>query len=342
MSSITFNNNIILHQLLVDNESKTLTQMRDQISRPDRTLTIKSMFDYPGNGRIYYVNPSLANQNVQLYKQTGFNQKTWDYLGNFSASEPIGGFIDSNVANHTPVRYMVCSSDNDSFISFQTNYIQFNWDKWSIQDIVFDVENQVYKTVGNIYLFRSNLESGDINANSNTIKYDSLGRYGRVYKGDMKYESSQLSCLFGDFEVCQDISHSGRLIELEVNNSSEINFPDPAKYSGYYLYVNGVDGFEYNKYYQSNGIYWSELPGHYAYYEDRDKRDAWLDFVYSNNLKLLKDCQGNKWIVSITDSVSRAVENKSSQYPTRISFTWQEVMDASKISIINLIPYAGG
>lgn len=61
MSSITFNNNIILHQLLVDNESKTLTQMRDQISRPDRTLTIKSMFDYPGNGRIYYVNPSLAN-----------------------------------------------------------------------------------------------------------------------------------------------------------------------------------------------------------------------------------------------------------------------------------------
>lgn len=380
MSRINFNNNILISQILVDNENKTMDQMIRQINEPTRSLSIKSMFDYPGNGRISYINPNLANLNVSLYKQTGFNQKIWKYIGSFGQSKPISGFIDSNVANRTPVRYMICSADGDVFTSFVTDYVQFNWDTWSIQDIVYDVENQVYKTQGNIYLFRSNLEAGEINGNSSTVKYDSLGRYGRVFKGDLRYESSQLSCLFGDFDVCQDIRYSGYSIKTNVSNFDDVNlsimytqeqstevpkvspypvFPKtepgqtqsfinwnppvfkPDVYNGYYLYIKGVDGFYYDKYYKSNGAFWEEVNSSYTYFEDRDKLDAWKDFVYNNNLKLLKDCQGNKWIVSITDSISRSVENNSSQYPTRISFTWQEVMDASTTPIINFIPYEG-
>ena len=345
MSYIQFTSNITVKQFLIDNENKNLEEMVQQISNPSRSLYIKSMYDYPGNGRIYYVNPGLANLNIALYKQTGFKQKKWDYLGTFDQAEPIGGFIDSNVANRTPVRYMICSGDETNFTSYLTNYIQSNWDRWSIQDIIYDTANKVYKTTGNIYLFRSNLEAGEINANSNTIKYDSLGRYGRVYKGDLKYESSQLSCLFGDFEVCQDINHSGYLIDKAVANQRQVDEAfvefNPSVFPNYYLYLHGTDGFKYNKYYQSNGVIWTELQGKYTYFEDKEKLEAWRDFVYNNNLKLLKDCQGNKWIVSITDSISRSIENKSSQYPTRISFTWQEVMDAKTTPIINFLPYAG-
>lgn len=111
---------------------------------------------------------------------------------------------------------------------------------------------------------------------------------------------------------------------------------DPVQYKDYYLYIHGVEDFIYDHYYKSNGTFWEEVSEKYTYLEDREKLDAWLDFVYNNNLKLLKDCQGNKWIVSISDNTSRSIDNASGQYPTKISFTWQEVMDAKTTPIINL------
>ena len=259
MSTLTFYNNLSIQQVLVDNTNKDLSQMRNQISNPQRTLSIKSEFDSPDNGIMYYINPDFGVSNISLYKQTGLNQKIWDYLGTFSGDHAFRGFIDANVANRIPVRYMVCAGNTDVAVAI-TDYMSFNWDKWSIQDIIYDKDNNVYKTTGNLYLFRSNVSAGEINANSSTIKYESLGRYGKVYKGDLKYESSQFSCLFGDFEVCQDIQYSKNLILKDVKNIEQVTDALNTKPDDKcYLYLRGIDGFEYSKYFKSGFKYNKEL-----------------------------------------------------------------------------------
>jgi hypothetical protein len=70
------------------------------------------------------------------------------------------------------------------------------------------------------------------------------------------------------------------------------------------------------------------------YARNVEKMVAWKAFCADSYLKLLKDRKGNKWIVQINDVPTNKINDNTYQQISTISFTWQEVMDSSTVSII--------
>lgn len=110
----------------------------------------------------------------------------------------------------------------------------------------------------------------------------------------------------------------------------------PDVFKGYFLCLKYTDLSDKDMvYYKSNGDAWQLLPSKYMYLENDQKIKSWYNCLYNNNMKLLKDPKGNKWIISATESTNRSIDYNSSSLPTKISFSWQEVMDADKVVILN-------
>ena len=66
--------------------------------------------------------------------------------------------------------------------------------------------------------------------------------------------------MFGDFEVCQDIQYSKNLILKDVKNIEQVTDALNTKPDDKcYLYLRGIDGFEYSKYFKSGFKYNKEL-----------------------------------------------------------------------------------
>lgn len=71
------------------------------------------------------------------------------------------------------------------------------------------------------------------------------------------------------------------------------------------------------------------------YNEPFNKIKEWNKFCSNGNLKLLKDRRGNIRLVMITDTSSE-IDDIVTQQPTTISFSWVEVEDMDKISVIGV------
>ena len=56
-----------------------------------------------------------------------------------------------------------------------------------------------------------------------------------------------------------------------------------------------------------------------------EKLKYWEEVSSNKKIKLLKDPKGNVWIVSLVDSLSYNVDQRSGLYPTEINFNWEEI-----------------
>lgn len=65
-----------------------------------------------------------------------------------------------------------------------------------------------------------------------------------------------------------------------------------------------------------------------------DMLNTWRDCLSNGKLKLLKAPNGQSWVVSISESTQLNISWQSQKYPASIDFSWQEVLDKNKISII--------
>jgi hypothetical protein len=72
-------------------------------------------------------------------------------------------------------------------ISLETPYfVNPNWSYWSICDIEKSIEHtedsntDIYIPSDTVFLIKGNVNIGSINDNLKTIKYDTLGQYGRI------------------------------------------------------------------------------------------------------------------------------------------------------------------
>ena len=79
---------------------------------------------------------------------------------------------------------------------------------------------------------------------------------------------------------------------------------------------------------------WNELPKFLSYNESMEKLKYWEEVSSNKKIKLLKDLKGNVWIVSLVDSLSYNVDQRSGLYPTEINFNWEEIQ-SNNIPIIN-------
>lgn len=157
-------------------------------------------------------------------------------------------------------------------------------------------DNDIYITDGDVWKFKYNLESSDIPVNNSVTLYDTLSKYPQFGYGKKSYASSGLSCLLGDVGLHYQQTACG------------IKEKD-----GYYeTDINDLSSNNIAKYLK------------------------WKKFVGNNNMKLLKDIKGNKWIVRINEKPSVKNNDSSQEQLYTISFEWSEVMDSNNISIISI------
>jgi hypothetical protein len=79
--------------------------------------------------------------------------------------------------------------------------VSTHWRKWTICDIEYDSEYDIYRPGDTVFSMVNNLNIGTINNNLSVIKYDTLNQYSKIIMNRQKYKSGNISCLIGDFEV---------------------------------------------------------------------------------------------------------------------------------------------
>ena len=280
-----------------------------------------------GNGLMFYLDAGNDNElkadagmllkagysTIEVYKcRVGYNYEyvTTLELYNDNAVEwqenqKVLGAIDYNVVNDTWYEYIfILKSQNIATENYiysmsytllkQTYKTCFN--RWSIADIE-KINDEEY-SVGDIWMIKYNLETGEITNNTSITKWDTLGKYSQVSIGERGYDSSSISCLLGDINKYTTINNDNTI--LIKDNYNEYNSKD--KYSN-----------------------------------NADKLEDWKNFCCNGNLKLLQDYKGNKWIVQILENPTHNINISTMQQITTISFNWAEVMGSQNISIVGLI-----
>lgn len=98
---------------------------------------------------------------------------------------------------------------------------------------------------------------------------------------------------------------------------------------------------EVAEYIQENGKtkygYTEKINRQSKFSNENEKEIAWKNFIINNNLKLLKDIKGNKWIIQILQDSTRNETYNSIGKVTFISFSWEEVEDSNKYPIVGEI-----
>ena len=222
---------------------------------------------------------------------------------------PEQQYYDYNIENGNYYHYL-CSietftSGGPDYIIYENkdeegnlNYIKTQWDEWSICDIEDTDEENIYFKTGSTWNFKCNLSEEVLNQNNSITVWDTLGIYPKISIGEKNYDGSTFSCLLGD------------VTEYNVYNQ---------------------DGVSKQKY-----GYTELINKNYRYSRDTEKIIAWRKFCNNGKIKLLKDIKGNAWIVQITDTPTRTINNTTNELYTTISFNWIEIEDKNNISIIKL------
>ena len=153
---IKFHSQITLNNVRIEKaEEGKLPLTYDQIKAlTDITpqTTLKSQFSDVGRlGAMYNQTPQFTDVDMTVYKQSGFDDKLWQYLGHFQNAE---SFDDCNIATGVPVRYMV-TTDAASSSAAVTPYYKPKFTKWILQDLIYDPDDEIYYTVGDIFAFNS-------------------------------------------------------------------------------------------------------------------------------------------------------------------------------------------
>ena len=232
-----------------------------------------------------------------------------------------------------------------------TDYINPVWRTWSICDLDFYTTNNelAFNSSENLYEFRpsskifmikNNLEAGEISDNINVISYNTLGQFGRLIQNQQRFDSGQITCMISDMGEYQKIKECRNITKINLNQIRKVLGKDENYNVGNYLdeygqehnkdnylYIIDKDQSYYYVYYINK---WIPVQTDYTLSSSKQCIDEWRHCVSNGKLKLLKAPTGCMWIVAISNTNSYRTEWKSAQYPTTISFNWQEVMDVNQ------------
>lgn len=211
----------------------------------------------------------------------------------------------------------------DQLLFFHTKF-----DGWTICDVVEDSENKnmLIKT-GDIWNLGLNLQGEDVTQNLNITAWDTLGKYPRVSLGSTKYESMMFTGLLGSIETYTIYNYNSNVtdnLQAERYRTREISGYTEKQVSQNFSIAEMDENF-LNKQW---GV-WRE------YATENDKLNAWRDFISNGETKLLRDIKGNAWLIQVVDMPTFSINTVSNLQQTTISFSWKEVDDVGKFSIIN-------
>lgn len=111
----------------------------------------------------------------------------------------ITSIVDYMVANQTEYTYYVIPiTENQLGINLRSSPVKTNWWNWSVMSIN-NVEGNIY-IPDEIWIFRNNLTSGQIQQNIDKTTYQNFTKYPKVSSGESNYVSGSISCLLGDVD----------------------------------------------------------------------------------------------------------------------------------------------
>lgn len=208
-------------------------------------------------------------------------------------------FKDYNVSNGRKYRYVIYPGQADNEVQKLTANVPVNWDYWSLTELtpVDGSWKSFTASSDNVWLFNLNVETGEQAQNIARNEQQTLSTYSRFSQGKMNYVSGSVSCLLGRDVIPAYLAKSA----------------DEAGYQ---------EKLWNDRVLSSN--------------QKVDMLLAWRKFVFSSNPKLLKDRFGQSFIVTLTQSSNKPIDNVRRQ-PNTISFSWTEVASLKDATIIEAL-----
>ena len=279
-----------------------------------------------------------------LYKKTP-NQAYYTYLCTLEEGE--FQFKDYNILSNEYYHYLAAAETvgagglHEYRIYEKTSEGEQVYDTsvfncWTICDVEESTEKNIYIKTGNVWNLGLNLEREDVNQTLGITTWDTLGRYGQVSLGKKNYDKGDFSSLLGSIVEYIEYSMPSQTKQIDgvlYGYIEELNQWFPLQELGY-----AKEATQYTEKQTSfssvSATQKLVIPGVYA--REVDKLIAWKEFVSNGSLKLLRDTKGNGWLISIIDTPSYSINTQAINQLTTITFSWQEIVDLTEVSIINI------
>lgn len=265
-----------------------------------------------------------------VYKKTP-TQKYYQYV--CTLSDGAFSFYDYNIVNNQYYHYLVSTELQTStvpeYIVYQnTEYneetgekdLVFHkacWDDFTICTIEETTQEGIYQKTGDMWSFKYNLEGEELSHNISVSAMDTLGRYSKISTWTKNYDSSSITVLLGDMKEYKQYSNK----TSQEDGTVPVTFA-PNKLSQEFDIKEKV--YQYTEKDDITNPYSLEI----------EKLKKWKEFCSDGELKLLRDRKGNAWIVQILEGPVNSINTYSNYQQTTVSFSWQEVEDINKASIV--------
>ena len=241
-------------------------------------------------------------------------------------------FRDYNVSNNRFYKYVLYPTNKDLPLISVEKTVKTKWQGWSITELhPIDVSKKKYSaSSSDVWVFNSNVETGEQQQNITMNMQQTLGTYSRFALARQNYVSSNVSCLLGDVLPVEYIYKKKK---ERAKDAAGHYVPDG---NGGYKMVTVEDLVK-------TGGYTEKLPFSQEI-SSNDKVDmlrAWRKLVHSGNPKLLKDRKGQSFLVVITESSNKPMDNVGYQ-PDTISFSWTQIGTTEDLQIIDANLGVGG
>ena len=265
-----------------------------------------------------------------VYKKTPA-QKYYQYV--CTLSDGAFSFYDYNIVNNQYYHYLVSTELQTStvpeYIVYQnTEYneetgekdLVFHkacWDDFTTCTIEETTQEGIYQKTGDMWSFKYNLEGEELSHNISVSAMDTLGRYSKISTWTKNYDSSSITVLLGDMKEYKQYSNK----TSQEGGTVPVTFA-PNKLSQEFDIKEKV--YQYTEKDDITNPYSLEI----------EKLKKWKEFCSDGELKLLRDRKGNAWIVQILEGPVNSINTYSNYQQTTVSFSWQEVEDINKASIV--------
>lgn len=254
------------------------------------------------------LNAGDKNQSLDIFKQE------IDAEGNpLTVLEPVAKelqnyrFKDYNISNHRRYQYFIYLSQKDPVkvgqnqVIYKTSFtVSTNWQEWSITELhpVDGTMKSFTASPEDVWLFNLNISTGEQSQNITRNEVQTLGVYPRISQGKANYIKGNVSCLLG-----KDVISLGEALK----NGFDV------EHGGYIEMRKYIDSITSN--------------------QRVDMLKAWRKLVMSSNPKLLKDREGQSFLVTISNSTNKPMDNVKFQ-PNTISFSWTQIGTLDGVTIV--------
>ena len=265
-----------------------------------------------------------------VYKKTP-TQKYYQYV--CTLSDGAFSFYDYNIVNNQYYHYLVSTELQTStvpeYIVYQNTehneetgeedlvFHKACWDDFTICTIEETTQEGIYQKTGDMWSFKYNLEGEELSHNISVSAMDTLGRYSKISTWTKNYDSSSITVLLGDMKEYKQYSNK----TSQEDGTVPVTFA-PNKLSQEFDIKEKV--YQYTEKDDIANPYSLEI----------EKLKKWKEFCSDGELKLLRDRKGNAWIVQILEGPVNSINTYSNYQQTTVSFSWQEVEDINKASIV--------